>query len=77
MKDTWITVKQASEILECSVQNIHYLVKGRHRKHAKRKKIIPPILHSVKIIKRGTQMTTYLISLQELTNYLNTNGDKK
>lgn len=77
MKDTWITVKQASEILNCTVQNIHYLVKGRHRKQAKRKKIVPPILTSIKTIRRGTKMTTYLLSLEEITNYLNTHGERK
>lgn len=75
--DTWISVKQASELLECSVQNIHYLVKGRHRKHARTKKIVPPIFKSVKAIRRGTKMTTYLLSLDEITNYINKTGVKK
>lgn len=75
--DTWISVKQASELLECSVQNIHYLVKGRHRKQARTKKIVPPIFKCVKAIRRGTKMTTYLLSLDEITNYINKTGVKK
>lgn len=77
MSATRITVQQASELLECSIQNIHYLVKGRYRKNAKRKKIVYPILKDVKIVKRGSKLSSYLLSLEEVTNYLNKKGEER
>jgi hypothetical protein len=77
MSATRITIQQASELLECSIQNVHYLVKGRYRKNAKRKKIVYPILKDVKIVKRGSKLSSYLLSLEEVTNYLNKKGEEK
>ena len=64
----WLNVKEAAEFLECSPQNIHYLIRGLFRKNAKRKKIVPPKLKKVKFIQRG-KYTSYLVSREELTNY--------
>lgn len=70
MSNTWLTVTQVSEILECTVQNVHYLIKGRYRKSARRKKYTEPKFKKVKFIKRGN-MTTYLIHMSEVSQYIN------
>lgn len=71
MNNTWLTINQVSEILGCSVQNVHYLVKGRYRKSARRKKFSEPVFRKVKYIKRGNILTTYLIHMSEVVHYIN------
>jgi hypothetical protein len=36
MYPSWLTVKEASEILNCSVQYVRYLIAGRNRKYPNR-----------------------------------------
>lgn len=68
-EEEYITMQEAAEILECTVQNIHYLVRGVYRSKAVRKKIVPPKFNRVKVTYRGTKYFNYLISKEEVINY--------
>jgi anthranilate/para-aminobenzoate synthase component II len=75
MKETeieWLTIKQVAEMVGCTVQNAHNLVRGRIEPKAKRRKIVPPVFREVKILKRGTRYNTYLVNSNEVSNYIQT-----
>jgi hypothetical protein len=73
----WLTVKEAAALLNCSTQNVYYLISGIYRPSAKRKKITPPVFRSVKTIKKGKSYFTHLIDRNEVKVYLqNKKGER-
>jgi hypothetical protein len=70
MTEDWISIKEASIILECSNQNVMYLAKGKYRKEAKRRKIVPPKFTKIKTIQRG-KYVSILLDRNEVINYKN------
>lgn len=77
MTEQFYTVTEASKLLNCTVQNVHYLIKGRWRKNAPRVRYRKPIFENVIKI-RGKRYSTYLIHADEITNYLKKqNGETK
>lgn len=76
-EEEYISMQEAAKIIGCTVQNIHYLVRGAYRSKAVRKKIVPPKFNNVKTSYRGKKYLTYLVSKEEVINYKNKLSEKK
>lgn len=76
MTDEFFTVTEASKMIGCTVQNIHYLIKGRWRKNAPRVRYRKPVFENVIKI-RGQRYSTYLIHIDDIQNYLKTKTEKQ
>ncbi len=66
----WLSVSECAKILGCSVQNIHYLIKGRVRPQAKRRKISPRRFLKIKTKKSAKSAIIYYIHISEIESYL-------
>ncbi len=69
-KKEWLSVSEVARILDCTIQNVHYLIKGRIRPNAKRKKMSFPKFQKVKTTKIGHNLISYSIHITEIENYL-------
>lgn len=76
-EEEFISMKEAAEILGCTIQNVHYLVRGAYRSQAIRKKLVPPKFHNVRTTYRGRKYLSYEISKEEVINYKNYLSEKK
>lgn len=70
----WLSVSEVAKLIGCSVQNVHYLIKGRVRPNAKRKKISSQRFKKVKTTKIGQNLISYHIHISEVEKYFK--GDK-
>jgi hypothetical protein len=66
----WLSVAEVAEIIGCSIQNIHYLIKGRYRPQAKRKKISPRRFLKTQTRKTNKNNLVYFIHKSEIEKYL-------
>lgn len=66
----WYSVSEVAKILQCSIQNVHYLIKGRFRPLAKRRKISPRRFLKTQTRKTNRNTLVYFIHKSEIEKYL-------
>lgn len=78
MYQPWLTVKEASEILNCSVQYVRYLIAGRNRIYPNRTKTNDGIIPKSLVKFGGTiKKPKYLIHEFAINNLIKIKNNKK
>lgn len=77
MRQNYYSVTEAAELLGCSVQYVHYLIKGRWRKYEDYIRFTKPVFKNVIEISNSPHNSRYMIHASDIAQYLTNKKEKR